>query len=309
MNPDSQSYDGFDAVDRFLQGNYFDVNSLTIPKWELSQQIDTANLTQRILQRRNTILELVPASRIRIERIKTIYPQMFECEQAVALGYAGLKYYKSRFTVGVTSGTEAMSLKKKLLAEYQYLQRELNAFKKLSGVRLIENLELAQFQNIATPIGITPALMEHIKQLLEALKVLQQANMERAKLDFEATSLAALENYARNLVDTVSLAREIERKIVIRVGQRINKIMQITSAVFYPFRHAEGEISIGRYLTQTKLDPNIPGAMLKAAYELLQNFDRMAIRIYGYLVPIAEKVEQVFGFSPFPAVIRRAEIL
>ena len=305
MSLHPQSYDGYDSVDRFLQGNYFDVASFEIPKWELSSQVDTSNLTQRLQQRRNTIQELVPASRMRLERIRMIYPQMFECEQAVALSYAGYRFFRNHFSIKVASGTEAMALKKKLLGEYKYLQQEMSAFKRLSGTRLIENLELAQFQNVALMVGFSPAHLSQVKQMLDAVKVLQQANVERAKLDFEATSLAALENYARKLVDTVTLARELERKIVIRIGQRINKIMQITSAVFYPFRHAEGSISIGRYLTQTKLNANQPSAMLKAAYEVLQNFDQVAIRIYGSLVPIAEKVEQVFGLPPFPPVVRQ----
>ena len=68
----------------------------------------------------------------------------------------------------------------------------------------------------------------------------------------------------------------------------------------YPFEHAEGAVSIGRYALDDLPDAHDLEAVLAAGEEMLNRLYMLYFRIMGRLAATAEAVESALGLAPLP---------
>jgi len=153
------------------------------------------------------------------------------------------------------------------------------------------------FSPTGEAIPSAPKLRKQARVLGETLHGLQGVEDRLRVLDDRFDAVATLFGHLQGQEANQTLIAEIRQGMSV-VARYANDIADQMAVVRFPFDHAEGEVSVGRYLLDQRADPDDINSTMGSAGELLSRALGLQTRCLGRLCRIAERVEQHLDLPP-----------
>ncbi len=195
--------------------------------------------------------------------------------------------------------SEATNLAERRLHE---LYEHLAPYHKLLRVRLLAALQLARVPIVAAKIPDCNKQVEQLEEILATLSRIQSVYpflVKAAGLSDTVMSLAeaAQDEDVREAYPSLTA---VLRSTSETLQFQLQELHATLSGVDYPFDHAGGRITIGKYLLDRVPSANAPGPLVEACGDALDKLQTLYMRAVSQLARLAEQVERVVGLKRLP---------
>lgn len=159
------------------------------------------------------------------------------------------------------------------------------------GRRLIGALQLLHVSQVATRVPEASALRKEVARLLPLAGQLSHMLSDFRWIEKQFVTLQLLVGIARRYGGSEAIDDEL-RDMVREMGRRLPDLLHMVARQEYPFDHAQGKLTVDRFLAPI---PPVPGELnstLTAAASVTDRFPELLGRLLGRLTTIAGTVEK-----------------
>lgn len=284
------------ALQRYFLECYSPLRLIEIPRTLAIDCTQPDRILEAITAARSTML----AERLHyIEyhtKFENLYSKQLELHQVFALQRAGLQLDANQFSVPVQNN-QAVKFDTELKDKLRDVENRMSVFESAIGTRLFAAITLLMDPQTEAGFEDFDATIADCQKSQHILHILNQSFSDVLAIRSELSMVAALV-YNR-------FGREKDRKLNSELTARLQQLHKILVQVQtqaqqfpYPFDHAEGDVSLDRYLI--KLVPaadDIEGLQQTAA-AFLDNWLLLYNRLSANIVHISEHIEACFGLEP-----------
>jgi len=298
--------EAYEALDRYFLGGFNVLRGMRLPTVYLTEPGNPKE-TGAVLQRaRKRLLEAKPGYDESFAAYDKADTHALQASGAGALYRGGLRPPAEQFEIPVGDRDSAKRALDSAQVQMGRMGTQLEPFEEALGERLVAALQLLYVPQVAAKIDEAEAWRNQTQRLLPVLQTLGRLLAKTTEIRNCNMSLALLFNNLDGNENNESLTGVIiERARAIHVS--LNHVHELVGDTPYPFDHAEGQISLGRYML-----PHVPadrdvGALYEAADQLLERLPEVYSRVASRLAEFAERVEQVLGLAPLEVASEAGE--
>lgn len=222
------------------------------------------------------------------------------CHQAMALQDLSVPLKQADFKVPVTSRMETKRAAERFRIELSQTSEHLKPHEAAFERRVTSALRLAATQAMQNRLGRrSDAILRQADWARHALDVIQAAysDVVHFRNEYSAFSLM-LQVVAGNEVsqDVITQITTLAEKLSVRLHQYADRFRDS----MFPFDHAEGDITLTKYLV-----PKVPaaqelGEVMEAGSLFLQQYHHLYFRCIGELCVLCQEVESGLGWPKQP---------
>ncbi len=287
-----------DATARYFQGLLHPWRPLPLnPSWVCRPE-DGAELKQVVIDARRRMENGEEAYREAVERFDELDGQRLAALQARGMIDAGFKLNSDIVKqVGLSRGTDtaAIKLRSGLHQSQEALESDLSGYEQAASRRLCSALSLYHLPETTAQIeDAAQRLVELPKLLSTACRIGSTSDDMEELRDLHSTLSLLIEQLPGN-----ESHEPLIQQILGQMKRMYDLIQSLRGGLQdhpYPLEHADGEISLARYLfEEQELNEQDPGQLCGAAEVAFHRLWPLYSRCLGRLTLFAEDVEQVLG--------------
>lgn len=229
-------------------------------------------------------------------KFENLYSKQLELHQVFALQRAGLQLDPNQFSVPVQN-KQALKFDTELKEKLRHAEDRMSEFEQAIGTRLFAASALLTDPQAEAGFEDVQATISDCQRSQHMLQILNQSFPDLLAIRSELSMVAALvyNRFGREK------DRKLNNELTARLQQLHKCLMQVQTQAqqfSYPFDHAEGDVSLDRYLIKS-----VPGAddiegLQQTAATFLDNWLLLYNRLSANIVHISEQVEACFGLEP-----------
>lgn len=283
---------------RRMFGNHFSIprhmvfpSSPTIPE---SSRTSVAKLRQA----RETMVELLPQYAARSKQFDEIDSKWLLCHQVYLLLDVGVKLNQADFNVPVDSPAAAMRAAEKYRSELAMMNDDLKSLEGAFEQRVAAAGELLLVPAMNAKLaGEAAQLHNQMQRVSQTLPEIHLAYADTVKVRNQLASAAL----TLRAVGGQELAAETVSRIMSKVeqiGVALHAMSKRLHTASFPFEHADGQISLTRYMLPKLPPKDDVGEVLGAAERFVENYHYVYFRSIGTLANICQQVELALGLEP-----------
>ncbi len=288
---------GVSAVRRYFQDQFSLLRPLPLPEGRLGPPADVEKSIRIVTGARQGMLKALAGYTASFKRYDELDDRLLEAHQAEAQLGAALRIDPGEFHLRQSSDAAARSARKEALSGQEALRAELEPFEKLAVARLLSALKLLWVPAVAQKVEGAEALRGEVAALLPAGAFTSRAMPRLVEFRNGNIAMASLLARLEDNQGNETLIKEIRRRMRL-VRDELKEVCGELEGQPYPFSHAEGEVSLGRYAAPEMPGIDDPGEIFGAGDGMINRSFSTYLRLVGRLVLAAEAVEKALGMPP-----------
>lgn len=293
-----------DALNRFSLGGYRPLRLLHLR----NIMVDAPDKPRKAVDRLRELRSQIQSTKAAFDNAWDLFDKADDrlCDANAARALLDAKYRLApgEFKTSMSSPEEIAEVRRNAIAEIKRLEPQLAAFETAVGERLTTALGLLYVPQVAARLKHADQWQRECSRvfpiLVEIEKQLGALNELREHLGPLACLVSPLADGAED-ESRIAVTRRYMRSTYTRVEQ----LRRALHSVRYPLDHVDRNMTVGLYALETMPDAEDVGAIFDAAESLLGNIPPLRIRLLARLAALAEQVETVLGFKPFPKPIEK----
>ena len=283
---------------RRMFGNYFNVPRQMSFATNFQSPADRNQTIRQLQSSRQQMIDLLPAYVELSQQFDKQDSRWVTCHQVISLLELGVKLKEKDFEVPVSSKQATYDAsedcRSRLAAMNPQLQPLETAF--VARVKAVGDLlhDPAMRQELGNQAD---ELIARLRVLIQTLPIVLHSYADVVKLRNEFAALS--------LMLRIIGGQEVSNEIIANVKSRVEKLVTHLhvfsdrfAAVDFPFEHADGRISLTKYMVPSVPTSDQIGETLGAAEKLLDNYHYVYFRSIGGLAETCQRVEEQLGMPP-----------
>ena len=287
------------AANRFFAGAFNVLRPLRLPVMQGQTTQHPSVWKAELAETRAAMESQAESYRQTLEAFDKADTRLVQARQARSVLSCGVQLLADKFDQPFTSDSHASRIRDGAQTEIARCGNRMEAFEESAGRRLRAGLLLLFDPATAVRLSETEAMQQECRCLLPIANQVANNHAGILELRNNNATLVALLGHLDGQERNESLIREI-LDFGGRVRKQLADLKQQFERVDYPFDHAEGKMSIGRWLVQIVPPEEEVGAVFEAGDQVLNKLLELYARALSRLCVIAEAVEATFGYSPLP---------
>lgn len=292
--------EGNQALERFFAKAFRALRPLPLPTDPPKAGADPKAAFAALKQARLTVGE----SRVEYEgtadREGKLHARLIEVGAAALLLKADFKIKAAEFELPASGLETAEAEVRRTSADLEQLNGTLVIFEEAMVRRLISTFELLESGALAKRLPEADRWRDDVRALYPAASLIGSRVLPDLPAVIEArmTLIRMLGKLSDNQKN-----EKLHNAILRGARQLRDRLQEISwkfgNAVIYPFEHARGEISLGRFVMPNEVPAHEDiGGLLEVSGELLDKLLPLYCRILGRLALAAEEVERALNLEP-----------
>ena len=285
------------SLDHFYLDAFSPLRPLLLPAYTITPTTDGDGTKRQLIQARNEQMSACLTYRQALKHFKTIDKNLVEAARAMVIYQASAVPDPQQFEHYFNSSREAY--------EFQYRQQQelvtccglMQRFETAIGWRVYSALVLLANTKVQARIEGAAEKFQQLSKLLPVVTVF--AARHQAVLDVR-NSLSQINtfmgHYEANQQNGAFFSKANE--LLSALSLKLITLADLLDKVDYPFDHAEGKISLRKFLLPENPDPQNVGQTADCADKLLDNLISVYVRCVGRLCVGALEVEKALGLEP-----------
>jgi len=296
------SQEGFEAGNRFFLGALNAGQKLPLP-WDYPKLPDDPAAAKRALVRaRDELQAALPDHVGACERASEIRNQLYLAELALTFLKCNIPIDAAPFELKEATSRSAEGARDKAERELLKLESTSEPFVAAAAARLTHALAILQADPVADRVESGRERREEARALY-----LCAAHLGASV----AGPLLRVAHHRRLLMGAVQAIQaskdqqnELLLNAVTRAAGKLHEVLEefrwkVGDTIYYPFEHAQEEITLARFaLPDTLPDRNDVAGLLNASQEAIDRLAGLYVRALGRLAVAAEEVERALGLPP-----------
>ncbi len=288
-----------EALERFFQGSFHLAAAVMPGRGQQSPAVTTDDAKTKLMMLRQAMLaDAAKADQLRLQ-LTMAAQRLHQVNCAQVYLHANVRIRPQQFGLNSTNSKDVGD---ELIRARNAYDQGIEKLRALAG-RGIERIELARLllAQGAVP-GMEPAKAKKLRimstRAAAAVSALQSYSGSIKELDQLLAQVVALVQVLNNMRSDEAFVGELQA-VCNKLAKQMSHIHGGLRDPMYPFDHAEGEISIARYLLE--LPPPVGadlGLVINAAQQMGERYRDLQLKLMGRLAWIAEHVEQALGLPP-----------
>jgi predicted Zn finger-like uncharacterized protein len=291
--------DGHKALERFCLGCFSAMRAIPLPAEFPAKPEDPKNLAGRLTRVRSELLAALPGYRAALKSHRETFGKAVNASAASVFLKTDFKFKPAEY--GLTAPTPESARSAEQAAEREMKQQAtvLTPFEDLLGERMTGALCLLQHDAVARKIEDAEGWRQEVQALYPVASFLSRRVSKSLLGVVQArfTLLTILQKYEGNEQN------ERLRNAILRGAQPLHeRLVELSSALggslLYPFDHAQGDITLGRFVLPSVPDGNAVGDLLEVSESTMDRLTPLYARLMGRLSLAVEEVERALGLPP-----------
>ena len=289
-----------EAQNRFFLGAFNILRPLRLPSTWLAEPKDPAQVQESLATARTQMQTRIEPYRQSLAAFDEADTRALEARQARAVFSASLWPKPGQFKTSFSSRSEAEHHRDRAYVEQSRLTPQMELYEDAAGQRLFAALTLLHNHYVAGQIENSAELQRDSQSLMAVVSVLITNTDTLLELRNMNASLSLLLEGIDGNEKNQTLIGEI-LDLMRRIHPQLIAIRSQCDRLVYPFDHADGQITVSRYVLPHPPDSEDLGGIYNGAGHLLSSLANLYLRSVGRLCEIAEMVEAERGFEPLEA--------
>jgi len=287
----------YGALDRFFLGQFSLHRPIRVPDVQIARPDEPQAVLQSLRGNRKTLVEMQAEYAKLLESYKKADSQHMQGEAAKSLFTAEVPVQSGQFEYPVTCRGDARQLIEQAETTLSRLNNRMTPFEDLMGQRLFDSLCLLHVSKVSKRVEDAARHQQDAARLLPMLQSLRGLMDQVTRLRNESVTLGLMLQYLQGNESNQALISAV-LDCAHRIHGDLVQIHTRTTSLIYPFDHAEGEISLARYLVSGIPAEEQVGHLGQATEQLVDRFTGLYARVLARLAQTAECVEQAIGLKP-----------
>lgn len=289
-----------EAQNRFFLGAFNILRPLRLPSTWLAEPQDPAQVQGALTKAREYMQAGIEPYRQSLAVFDEADTRALEARQARAVFSASLWPKPGQFKTSFNSRGEAEHQRDRAYVEQSRLSAQMEPFEDAAGQRLYAALTLLHNHYVAGEIENAAELQREAQRLMAVVSLIITNTATLLELRNMNASLGLLlENIDGNEKNQTLIGEILD--LMKRIHPPLVGVRSQCDRMVYPFDHADGQITVGRYVLPYPPNSEDLGAIYNGAGQLLTSLANLYHRSVGRLCEIAEIVEAERGFEPLEA--------
>lgn len=289
-----------EAQNRFFLGVFNILRPLRLPSTWLAEPPQPARVQSTLADSRSLMLTKIDSYRTALKAYDDADTRALEARQARAVFSAGLWPKAGQFKVSFNSRGEAENHRDRAFKELARFTSQMEPFEDAVGERLMAALTLLFDRGVASRIADSYELQRECQALLPMVTlVVNNTDTLLAVRNMNASLGLLLEGINGNEKNQVLIGEIVD--LMKNLHAQLLAIRSQCERFVYPFDHADGQITVAKYILPYAPGSEDLGAIYNGAGLLLSSLGNLYNRSVGRLCTIAEMVEADLGFQPLEA--------
>jgi Zn-dependent protease with chaperone function len=289
-----------DAQNRFFLGAFNILRPLRLPSTWLAEPSQPAQVQESLANARVQMQAGIEPYRTALTVFDEADTRALEARQARAVFSASLRPKPGQFKTSFNSRSEAEQQRDRAYGEQSRISTQMEPFEVAAGQRLYAALTLLHNQHVAAQIENGAELQRETQSLMAVVSLLITNTATLLELRNMNASLGLLIDGIGGNEKNQTLIGEI-LELMKRIHPQLLPLRSQCDRLIYPFDHAEGQITVGKYVLPYPPNSDDLGGIYNGAAHLLSSLANVYSRSVGRLCEIAELVEAERGFQPLEA--------
>ena len=290
----------YKAGARYFQGVLPPLHPLGLESWELEPPDGgAAAAIQALRDARRAVEQGMEAAREAGRRYEEADGRHVALVQALALDEAGFRIPHAQLGLPSRQPEAARSAARTAKGKMDAASRDFAGFVAASRDRLRAALRLlhvpevgGRFKNAAALLAQARTLLDHLGRLTGRREAVTTLRENGSVVDLLTGAIAGNEQNAQLFAKLDGLL-DGSHTILIALHQEF-------AAVTYPFKHADGTVSVAKYAIGSVPEKEKPSDVFRTNDDAVQQFVSLYYRLVGRLAAIAERIETLVGLEPLP---------
>ena len=289
-----------DAQNRFFLGAFNILRPLRLPSTWLAEPNEPARVQESLANARTQMQARIEPYRQSLAAFDEADTRALEARQARAVFSASLWPKPGQFKTSFNSRSEAEHHRDRAYVEQSRLSAQMEPFEDAAGQRLYSALTLLHNHHVAGQITDAAELQREAQRLMAVVSLLV-TNTETllALRNMNAALGLLLDGIDGNEKNQILIGEILG--LMNNIHPQLLAIRSQCDRLIYPFDHADGQITVSRYVLPHPPDSEDLGGIYNGAGNLISSLANLYNRSVGRLCEIAEIVEAVRGFEPLEA--------
>lgn len=254
---------------------------------------------EKLRSTKQLMLDLRESYRAAFLRYDELDTRWLQCSQVTSLRSAGAQLRAADFDVPVSTSAAARREAGKTEAKLAQADLELAPMYDAFALRVTLSLRIASVSKVAARLKDASPRLATANRAIEATKALAPHFKNLAKLRNDFHSLRAISTLFGQQEPSKQLYDEF-KMLLDRVCERTKELRDAVAGKPFPFAHADGLVTLDKYLVP-KLPLNAdPGGVFDAAEGCLDRAYSLFFRCAAHLASITVDVETILGIPPDP---------
>ena len=289
-----------EAQNRFFLGAFNILRPLRLPSTWLAEPKDPAQVQEALTSARAEMQVRIAPYRQALTTFDEADTRALEARQARAVFSASLWPKPGQFKTSFNSRSEAEHQRDRAQVEQSRLSPQMEPFEVAAGQRLYAALTLLHNTYVAAEIKNGAELQREAQSLMAVVSLLITNTATLLELRNMNASLGLLIDGISGNEKNQTLIGEI-LDLMKRIHPQLLAIRSQCDRLTYPFDHADGQITVSRYVLPYPPNSEDLGGIYNGAGHLLTSLANLYSRSVGRLCEIAELVEAERGYEPLEA--------
>lgn len=285
------------SLDHFYLDAFSALRPLLLPSYTIEPTASAENTRRQLIQARNEQMAACISYRQAVKHFKTIDSNLVEAARAIVILQGGASCDPDQFEHYFNSAREAYEFQQRQQYESQQCAALMQRFETAIGWRVYNALVLLSNPQVQKHIDGAAEKFKQLSKLLPVVAVF--AGRHQAVLDVR-NGLSQLNtflgHYEANKQNPSFFQKANE--ILSSLSLKLITLADLLEKVEYPFDHADGKITLRKFLLPTNPDANDVGQTADCADKLLDNLISVYVRCVGRLCVGALEVEKALKLDP-----------
>jgi hypothetical protein len=270
---------------------------LGMPSAYLAAPEDPKVTKNAIIANRQLMLREAAQYKTDYEAYDDFDTRLVEATQAACLASNQLRAKADRFKTAYPNGSAAYQDGERCRAGMAKLAARLERFETAAGWRLHGALSLLELPAVASRIANSDQLRQECQRLLPIAGIISNQLETVLKIrQLHARIVVLLEHLQEGkqsneaVRDVIKLTREL--------AGEMRGMHELFTRFQYPFEHADGAITVARYMIRICPPADEIGEVIHGAEQVMENLLTLYGRSVSRLCGIAEQIEKRLGLPP-----------
>jgi Zn-dependent protease with chaperone function len=289
-----------DARDRYFVGGFTSLRPLRLPVFPFGPPQAAAIWREELVAARQAMAAGAAAYCATLQPYDQADTRLIQSRQARSILSSNVRLQRDKFEQAPASTSDASLARDRALAQLGRMSGSLESFEDAAGRRLRAALLLLAEPALADRLPNAPAMHQEAKRLLPIVTHVGTNHASILELRNCNAVLVALLGHLEGQERNELLIREI-LEFSGRVREQTAAVRNLFAGIDYPFDHAQGPVTVSRFLLPMIPPAEEVGSIYQAADELLSGLMSLNARCLGRLCKSAEAVETALGLPPLPS--------
>lgn len=258
-------------------------------------------IVEELRAAKESMLALRDSYRAAFASYDALDTRWLKCSQVASLRSAGVQLKRDDFDVPVSTSAAARQEARSTESKMERGELELAPMYDAFAHRVTLALRIAAMPKVAARLENASSRLATAKTAMEATKAMTPHLKLLAKLRNDFHSLQVLSTLFGQEEPTKQLYDEF-KLLLDRVCERTKEIRNAVAGKPFPFEHANGFVTLDKYLVPELPLNADPGGAFEAADGCLDRAYSLFFRSAAHLASIAVDVETILGMPPDPEI-------